>query len=49
MKRLRDYFKSKKLTDIFNLAVAVAVTVTAFICACRYVAFGDIVLGISWS
>ena len=47
MKRLRDYFKSKKLTDIFNLAVAVAVTVTAFICACRYVAFGDIVLGIS--
>ena len=47
MKRLRDYFKSKKLTDIFNLAVAVAVTATAFICACRYVAFGDIVLGIS--
>ena len=47
MIKFRDYFKGKKLSDILNLAVAVAVFVTSFICVCRYVAVGDIVLGIS--
>lgn len=47
MNKFRDFVKSRKICDILNFAVVAVIAVSALVCACRYVAVGDIVLGIS--